>query len=292
MLTMMCLTTIIIILIIKLTPLKETKDGRRASAKMTSDRSTIMGSGLVMGNKPQIIISTTTSVIELEIQENKYGGKEVKVKDKDEKLDMIVVSTKRKEVTIGVKWDTCETEKPKGGRIVIRSGEILTGGGGKVSNLIAEVSSNVSKREAVTALNKEEMEEWIELCDQTVLNVETNNARYMMNLVARSVIMMGKEMNTGDTMEDILKIAEFADRNKFYSRESIKMLLEKYDIKTMEAIAEIDFEARIAMVLVNLVAWRNAMMTNKEWKNLFMIQNKVVSWPDTLPHRNEILSQN
>ena len=68
--------------------------------------------------------------------------------------------------------------------------------------------------------------------------------------------------------------------------------VEKYDIKTMEAIAEIDFEARIAMVLVNLVAWRNAMMTNKEWKNLFMIQNKVVSWPDTLPHRNEILSQN
>ena len=34
------------------------------------------------------------------------------------------------------------------------------------------------------------------------------------------------------------------------------------------------------------------MMTNKEWKNLFMIQNKVVSWPVNLPARNEILSQN
>ena len=112
---------------------------------------------------------------------------------------------------------------------MIRSGEILIEGGGKVSNLIAEVSPNVSKKEAVAALNKEEMEE---LCDQTVLNFETNNARYMMNLVARSVIMMGKEMNIVDNEEDILKIAEFADRNKFYAKESIKMFLEKYNIKS------------------------------------------------------------
>ena len=60
--------------------------------------------------------------------------------------------------------------------------------------------------------------------------------------------MMGKEMNIVDNEEDILKIAEFADRNKFYAKESIKMFLEKYNIKTMEAIAEIDFEARTAMV--------------------------------------------
>ena len=56
-----------------------------------------------------------------------------------------------------------------------------------------------------------------------------------------------------------MRVAEFTDRNKLHSQESIKMLLEKYDIKTMEAIAEIDFEARTAMVLVNLIAWRNAM---------------------------------
>ena len=62
-------------------------------------------------------------------------------------------------------------------------------------------------------------------------------------------------------------------------QENIKMILEKYDIKTMEIIATIDFDARTAMVLVNLIACRYTMLTNKEWKNLFMIQIKVVAWP-------------
>ena len=66
------------------------------------------------------------------------------------------------------------------------------------------------------------MEECLELCDQSMLNANTNNARYMLNLIARSVIMMEKEMNIADNKEDILRFAKFADRNKLYSQESIK----------------------------------------------------------------------
>ena len=87
-----------------------------------------------------------------------------------------------------------------------------------------------------------------------------------------------------------MEVAEFAARTKVHSQENVKMILEKYDIKTMEIIANVDHEARTAMVLVNLVACRYAMMTNKEWRNLFMIQNKVVAWPDIMTNRVELLS--
>ena len=48
----------------------------------------------------------------------------------------------------------------------------------------------------------------------------------------------------------------------------------------MEIIPNVDHEVRIVMVVVNHVACRYAMLTNMEWKNVFMVQTKV--WYDLL----------
>ena len=75
-----------------------------------------------MGNKPQIIISTTSTAIELEVKENKFWVKDVKMKEKEEEsLEMIVIPTKRSWSQVGV-----------------------TVGGGKISNIVSKIELQLS----------------------------------------------------------------------------------------------------------------------------------------------------
>ena len=70
-----------------------------------------------MGNKPQIIISTTSTAIELEVKENKFWVKDVMMKEKEEEnLEMIVIPPRG----VGVKLES-QLEEERSAILSVRS---------------------------------------------------------------------------------------------------------------------------------------------------------------------------
>ena len=136
--------------------------------------------------KYPVMVSAMTRPEKIEIMGE---GDQLKVKESGQYLEMIPirVSNGRQchyHTNVAAYW-TLKPTKKSDWRMILTPGA-CTSMGSKISLLMVEISMEITREEVVEVLNKEEVVEWIQLCENAILRRESNSTRRFLRDLTRT----------------------------------------------------------------------------------------------------------
>ena len=258
---------------------------------MAQKRSVLPGGGMMIRTKIPVMISPRSEPESVQIIGD---GDLLKLTDQDQFLDMIQIKRPngrqcQLHTTVAAYW-TQESSAKEEAMMKLIPGE-CNSMGSRITFLMVEIGSKIEKKEALEVLNLKDVVNWILVCEDRLLQAETNTARRLFkslsslaeNAIAEFYGPTSLDMNTSPMK--VLVARELVENTNIFGNQLTSMLFETFTSQTVKVITKVDEDTALAVLVTTMTAWKFQKFGIAKWKEVTKVNDYQASWPELMKTR-------